>query len=210
MRPRLHSPRLHRPRLRLCLVLLSCCAAIPALAQPARPQPAAPAPAPPVTADVPDRTQAAFGDWTVRCETQRPQGQPVQRACEMALTMNDPRGQPVAQIVLGKPSRGEAHRMLVQLPIELRVDVPARLLLDPTAPAAEALSLPFRLCSTGRGGCFAELEAVPASVLARFRARGEAQGRLDFRDSAGRDVQALFSFRGFGQAMDALARETGG
>lgn len=200
-----------RPGLWLSSLLLSAVMAHSGQAQPARAQPAAPAPAPaaPVT-DVPDRTQAAFGDWTVRCETQRPQGQPVQRLCEMALTMNDQRGQPVAQIVLGKPPRAEAHRMLVQLPVELRVDIPARLLLDPTAPAAEALSLPFRLCSAGRGGCFAELDAVPAPLVARMRARGEAQGRLDFRDSAGRDVQALFSFRGFGQALDALARETGG
>ncbi|UPY35900.1 invasion associated locus B family protein [Sediminicoccus sp. KRV36] len=194
----------------------------PARAQPAAPAPAAPAPAAPSppapaaapaptpSAELPDRTQANFGDWLVRCETQRPAGQPVARVCELAIAMNDQRGQPIAQLVIGRPGRADPHRMLVQLPLELRVDQPARLLIDPGAPPAEALILPFRLCSASRGGCFGELEAIPAPVLARMRARAEAQGRLDFRDSAGREIQILFSFRGFGQALDGLAREIGG
>ncbi len=185
---------------------VSTARAQPARAQPAAPPAAAPAPA----ADLPDRTQASFGDWAVRCETQRPQGQPVARVCEMALTMNDQRGQPIAQLVVGRPTRTDPYRMLVQLPLELRVDQPARLLTDPAAPVADALNLAFRLCSTARGGCFGEIENLPAPAIARMRARAENQGRLDFRDSAGREVQILFSFRGFGQALDALTRETGG
>ena len=200
-----------RFHLGLCLALSFSLTnlSFPAEAQRATQAPA-PAPAPAPASDLPDRTQASFGDWVVRCETQRPQGQPALRVCEMALTMNDQRGQPLAQIVLGRPGRGEPQRMLAQLPLELRVDQPARLLLDPAAPAAEALSLPFRLCSASRGGCFAELEAVPIPVIARIRARADNQGRLDFRDSAGRDIQILFSFRGFGAALDALSREPGG
>ena len=189
----------------LWLALLLPLLAPPAQAQPARAQP----PASPPT-ELPDRTQATFGEWAVRCETQRPANQPVVRACEIALTMNDQRGQPIAQIVMGRTARTEPHRMLVQLPLEMRVDQPARLLLDPAAPPAEALSLPFRLCSATRGGCFGELDALAPAVLSRMRARADNQGRLDFRDATGRDVQILFSFRGFGQALDALARETGG
>jgi len=187
----------------LCLAL-----GLPAFSVPAAAQPARPVPVPAPSIDLPDRTQASFGDWVVRCGMQRPQGQPASRACEMAMTMNDQRGQPLAQLVLGRPARGEPQRMLAQLPIEMRVDQPARLWIDPAA--TEALTLPFRLCSVSRGGCFAELESVPAPVVARMRARAENQGRLDFRDSAGRDIQILFSFRGFGQALDALAREPGG
>lgn len=196
----------------LTLPLLAAGLMPSAEAQPARPSVITPpqATAPAAPPELPDRTQASFGDWTVRCEVQRPVGQPVVRACEMAMTMNDQRGQAIAQIVLGRAARTDPHRMVVQLPLELRVDQPARLLLDPAAPPAEALSLPFRLCSASRGGCFGEMEAIPAAVLARMRARGESQGRLDFRDTAGREIQILFSFRGFGQALDALARETGG
>lgn len=181
-----------------------------AMAQPARPAPQAPPPAATPAAELPDRTQASFGDWLVRCETQRTQGQPVVRVCEMALAMNDQRGQTIAQIVLGRPGRNDAYRMLVQLPLELRVDQAARLLLDPAATPPEVINMPFRLCSASRGGCFGEMEALAPALVTRLRARGEGQGRLDFRDSAGREVQLLFSFRGFGQAMDALARETGG
>jgi invasion protein IalB len=173
-------------------------------------QTARPAPTPAPAAELPDRTQANFGDWLVRCETQRPAGQPVVRVCELALPMNDQRGQALAQIVMGRASRTDPYRMLVQVPLELRVDQPARVLVDPAAPAAEGVSLPFRLCSVSRGGCFAELENIPAALLTRMRARAENQGRLDFRDGAGREIQILFSFRGFGQALDALARETGG
>jgi invasion protein IalB len=146
----------------------------------------------------------------VRCETQRPQGQPVIRVCETAIAMNDQRGQPLAQIVLGRIGRTDAYRMLVQLPLELRVDQAARLVLDPATTPTEVINMPFRLCSASRGGCFGEIEALAPMQVTRMRARGEGQGRLDFRDSAGREVQILFSFRGFGQAMDALARETGG
>ncbi len=146
----------------------------------------------------------------MRCETQRPQGQPVVRVCETAIAMNDQRGQPIAQIVLGRLGRTDAYRMLVQLPLELRVDQAARLVLDPAATPPEAINLPFRLCSASRGGCFGETEALAPVLITRMRGRGDGQGRLDFRDSAGRDVQILFSFRGFAQAMDALARETGG
>lgn len=172
------------------------------------PPPATPAPRPP--ADLPDRTQANFGDWLMRCETQRPQGQSVIRVCETAIAMTDQRGQILAQLVIGRIGRTDAYRMLVQLPLELRVDQAARVVLDPAATPPEVINLPFRICSASRGGCFGELEAVPPLLVTRMRARGEGQGRLDFRDSAGREVQIIFSFRGFGQAMDALARETGG
>jgi len=203
-----------RPLHALLLPLLAMGFAWPGQAQQARTPVPPPTPVSPPAAmagtELPDRTQATFGDWLMRCDTQRPAGQPVTRVCEVAIAMNDQRGQPIAQIVLGRATRNDPYRMLVQLPLEMRVDLPARLLLDPAAPPAEALSLPFRLCSASRGGCFGEMEAVPATALTRIRARADNQGRLDFRDSAGREVQILFSFRGFGQAMDALARETGG
>lgn len=92
-------------------IVLALVMVVPAGAQPARTPPAALASVAP--ADLPDRTNAAFGDWSVRCETQRPQGQPVNRVCEVALTMNDQRGQPIAQVVLSQPSRAAPHRMLV-------------------------------------------------------------------------------------------------
>ncbi|WP_206931491.1 invasion associated locus B family protein [Roseococcus thiosulfatophilus] len=187
---------------KLLLTLAMLAAPMAALAQS---RPAAPQAAPPAAA--PDRTSAAYGDWTLRCETTRPAGQPAQRLCEIALTFTDARNQPVAQMVMGRTARAEPMRVILQVPIEARVEEAARLQADPAAAAGEALSLPFKLCSVARGGCFAEAELPNDAVLRRLRARGDAPGRVTFRDSAGRDIHLTMSLRGFGAALDALGRE---
>lgn len=188
---------------RLFLTLALLMAPWPALAQPRQAAPAPPTPAGP--APTPDRTSAAYGDWTLRCETTRPAGQPAARLCEIALTFTDARNQPVAQMVLGRTARTEPMRIILQVPLEARVEEAARLQADPAA--GEALSLPFKLCSVARGGCFAEAELPHDAALRRLRARGDAPARVSFRDSAGREVQLPLSLRGFGAALDALARE---
>lgn len=159
----------------------------------------------PRPATAPDRSSVAYGDWTLRCETTRPSGQPAQRLCEIALTFTDARNQPVAQMVMGRTARAEPMRVILQVPLEARVEEAVRLQPDPTA--SEALSLPFRLCSVARGGCFAEAELPNDAVLRRLRARGEAPGRVSFRDSTGREIHLTMSLRGFGAALDALGRE---
>ncbi|MCX7371016.1 MAG: invasion associated locus B family protein [Alphaproteobacteria bacterium] len=197
-------------------VLLACLLAWPAMAyaQAPTPRPATPVQAPAQAsaaagAEAPDRTSASFGDWTMRCEVLRPQGQPATRSCEVVLTVADQRGQPVLLLAVGRPARTEPLRIIAHLPIELRVDQPARLLPDPAAPLTEGVTLPLRLCSAARGGCFAELELRDDVALRRLRARGDNPGRMDFRDSAGREVQVPFSLRGFGPALDAMMREAG-
>jgi invasion protein IalB len=68
-----------------------------------------------------------------------------------------------------------------------------------------AAAIPVTLRACGPRGCVAETD-VSAAQLARLRAR-EAQGRLEYRDALGGEVALPFSTRGFGQALDALARE---
>lgn len=179
------------------LLLASVLLALP-MAALSQPRPAAPAP-------TPDRTSTVYGDWTLRCETARPAGQAPQRLCEIALTFTDARSQPVAQMVMGRTARAEPMRVILQVPLEVRVEEAARLQADPAA--ADALSLPFKLCSVARGGCFAEAELPNDAALRRLRARGDAPGRVTFRDSAGREVQLPMSLRGFGAALDALGRQ---
>lgn len=189
---------------KLLLTLALLASPMAAWAQSRQAAPAAPPPAP---ATAPDRTSAAYGDWTLRCETTRPAGQPAQRLCEIALTFTDARNQPVAQMVMGRTARAEPMRVILQVPIETRVEEAARLQADPAAAAGEALSLPFKLCSVARGGCFAEAELPNDAALRRLRARGDAPGRVTFRDSAGREIHLTMSLRGFGAALDALGRE---
>lgn len=160
-------------------------------------------------ANGPDRTSAAYGDWTLRCEVARPSGQTPVRTCEVALTFSDQRGQAVAQLVMGRTRRSEPLRMILQVPLEIRTDFAAKVMADPAAPAEHALDLPFRMCSAARGGCFAEAELTGDAGLERLLARGESPGRVTFRDSAGREIQLALSLRGLAQALDALVREQG-
>jgi invasion protein IalB len=187
----------------MMIALTALLSAAPAMAQAPRAQPA-----PPAAEQQPDRTSASFADWTLRCEVLRPATGPAQRSCEVVQTYSDQRGQPVAVLAIGRPARGEPMRMILQIPLDARIDQPARLSADP-AQAQDAVVLPFRFCSAVRGGCFAELELRDDAPLRRLRARGEQPGRVEYRDSAGREVQLPFSPRGLGQALDALAREPG-
>jgi len=189
---------------RLLILLAVALPLLPNLAD-AQSRPAQPAPVPAAPpAATPDRTSAQFGDWTVRCEAARGAPAAPARNCEMAQTLADPRGQPVAQIVFGRLSRTAPWRLLVQLPLEARVEQPVRLFAEATEGVP--VPLPFRSCSLARGGCFADAELPDEVVPRRLRAQPEGQGRIEFQDAAGRATQATFSLRGFGAALDALAR----
>jgi invasion protein IalB len=54
-------------------------------------------------------------------------------------------------------------------------------------------------------GCFAELE-LRDDVVKRLRTATE-RGRITFKDAGERDVVIPLSFKGFGNAFDALAKE---
>lgn len=158
----------------------------PALAQ-------APATPPPTPGNV---TNASFGDWVLRCETR--QGAP--RGCEVLQSLQDQRRMPVAQFAFGRAQRGDPMRLIVLIPANVTVAAPMLIQLpDRAAP------IPVTLRACGPRGCVAETD-VSAAQLARLRAR-EAQGRLEYRDALGGEVALPFSTRGFGQALDALARE---
>ncbi len=147
-----------------------------------------------------------FGDWTLRCAA-AVQGQPAARGCEAIQGFTGPAGQLVGTLAIGRVAGPGPLRMVLQVPIEVRTDQPARVLADPAAPADQAVVLAFRLCSAQRGACFAEQELRDEAVLRRLRARGEGQGVILFRDSQGGEARLTFSARGLGQALDALARE---
>lgn len=181
------------------LLLAGLAAASPALAQqrPAAPPPAAAPAAPPASA-APQRTSATYGDWVLRCET-RTAPNPG-RGCELLQSLQDQRGQPVAQFALGRIQREDPTRLVVLIPSNITIAVPMRLNLADGAPP-----IPVTLKACGPRGCVADTE-LSAALLTRMRAR-EAQGRLEYRDALNAEVALPFSTRGFGQALDALARE---
>jgi invasion protein IalB len=171
--------------------------AAPAQAAPeAAPGPAAPAP---VSPD-PDRTTASFGDWLLRCERVAE----AERSCEVAQVIAvQGSQQPIAQIALGRTARTQtALTLLVQVPVNVELGTPLRLIGDDREPLI--IETNWRRCIPA--GCFAGVELRDEVVVRRLRDRPEPM-RIEFRDTAGRDLRLAFSVRGLGPALDALARE---
>ncbi|SFK99483.1 invasion associated locus B family protein [Falsiroseomonas stagni] len=214
---RMRDMRAYRRRLAIGLPLMAVAGGIvlwplvgPAAQTPARapaaapPTPAATSPAPAVTpvtagqgAEAPERTSAQFGDWSVNCAGRAPT-----RACEMVMAVRDQGRQLGAALAMGRVAREAPLRLVAQLPVNIRVSQPVRLVME----GAEPLALPFQTCN--RLGCFAEIE-LREDAVRRLRALpAEQAGRLEWRDAAGQEMALPASFRGFAAAADALARET--
>jgi invasion protein IalB len=149
-------------------------------------------------AQTPQRTTASYQDWTVRCETR---GTPPVKACEMVQAVTS-QGQttPIAQVAVGRTTKADPIKMVFQLPINVFIPTGVRLSLD---AKDKPLAAGFRSCVPA--GCFAEVE-LRDDLVKRMRARTD-QGRFEFKDAAQRDVAIPISFKGFGQALDALAKE---
>ncbi|MGU3493272.1 invasion associated locus B family protein [Xanthobacteraceae bacterium A53D] len=172
--------------------------AAPAMAQTARP--AAPAAAPAESSE-PSTTTAAFGDWVLRCQRVTIADKPA-RICEVAQSMQvQGQEQPVAQVAIGRLEKANPLRITVALPPAISFPSSVQLFTSgdkPTADLAWSRCLP--------GGCFAEV-TLNDDLVKRLRAATE-QGRLTFKDAAGRDVALPLSFKGLGPALDALAKQS--
>ena len=173
--------------MRLCSLTLTV-AILAALMAGAQPQTTPPPPA--------NVTSTSFGDWVLRCEA-RNSGP---RGCEILQSLADQRRQPVAQFAFGRAQRGDPMRLLVLIPANITI---ASALLIQLPDRGPPITVTLRAC--GPRGCVAEAD-INATQLARLRGR-EAQGRLEYRDALNAEVALPFSTRGFGAALDALARE---
>lgn len=168
-------------------------AASPALAQ-------APAQAPtqnPPAGGAPTRTTATYEDWTVRCET--PPGA-QQKTCEVFQAQQQGQSGPVSQIAIGRAGKSGPHKLVAQIPVNVWLAGAPRLLLDDKQPP---IALGFKRCVPG--GCFADAD-IPDDLLRRLKGRAEP-GRLEYKDAIQRDVGIPVSFKGFSQAIDALAKQ---
>ncbi len=144
------------------------------------------------TSPAPQTTTATYQDWLVRCAS--PEGQP--KACEVAQTFQAQGGQgAIAQIVLGRATKTDPMRLIVELPPGVRL--PAGVTMQ-TSEKAAPLTLAFQTCPRS---CFAERELKPDQLLALRSASGP--GVLTFEDGSGHKVQLPVSFKGFAAALDA-------
>jgi invasion protein IalB len=144
-----------------------------------------------------DRTTATYDDWTLQCDMQA--GPPPQRVCEI-MQIAQVQGHPFSRLAVEHPVQGQPVKLLAQLPINvsLRGDVRIQ-----TGDADAGMTAPFDHCVPA--GCFAIFD-LKADSIKRFRSVTET-GKLTFKNANGQDVAIPVSFKGFGAAFDALAKQ---
>jgi invasion protein IalB len=145
----------------------------------------------------PQRTTATYEEWTVQCELQA--GPPPQRLCEM-VQVAQAQGQTVSRVAIGRATKSEPFKIVVQLPINLWLPAGVRIQSDDKDPG---LALVFKRCVPA--GCFADVD-IKDDVLKRFRA-STGSGKITFKNAGQQDVGVPLSFKGFGQALDVLSKE---
>jgi invasion protein IalB len=145
-------------------------------------------------AQTPRLTTPTYDDWTVRCETVE-----AGKTCEIEQT-SQVQGQPLSQIAIGRPSKGEAVRIVFQVPINVWLPTGVSLIWDDKDPGIGAS---FKRCVGG--GCFADADLSDGAIK-KLRARTE-KSKLVFKDAAQREVTVPVSFKGFDTAFDAMAKE---
>jgi len=152
----------------------------------------------PANAQTPQRTTATYEDWTLRCETQ---GTPAVRSCEIVQAVNM-QGQPnpITQIAVGRAAKGDPLKAVFQVPINVWLPSGVKLVYDEKEPGFAAT---FKRCVPS--ACLSDIE-LKDDMIKKLRARAE-NGRLEFKDAAQRDVAIPVSFKGFGQALDAMPKE---
>jgi len=169
-------------------------------AKPAAAPPAAP-PSIPAVSSEPTVTTASFGDWTLRCQRIVDAARAA-RVCEVAQVLQAQGQQaPLAQVALGRLANGEPVRITAVMPAS--VSFPSSVQIFMGEKDAKPVDLPWRRCLPT--GCFADV--VPGDDMLKQWRKATEQGRILFKDAAGRELALPLSSRGLDQALDALAKE---
>ncbi len=145
----------------------------------------------------PQRTTASYDDWVVRCEIHG-----AAKVCEMAQTMViQGQSQPIAQIAIGQQNKTEPMKVVFQLPIGVWLPVGAKLVAKEGDVGVAAA---FVRCQPTV--CLAQAD-VGDDQIKKLRGMTES-GKLQFKDAAQHDVVIPVSFKGFGQAYDAMLQQS--
>jgi invasion protein IalB len=183
-------------KLRHSLCLLATAGLLAGISVPATAQPQ---PAPGQNGQQPQQTTATYEDWIVRCETIL--GPPAHKSCEMVQYTQAKGGQGViSQIAIGRMSKTDPLKVVVQLPVGIWLPSGVKMVSDAKDPGLLAT---FKRCLPQ--ACFADIE-IGNDTLRRYRTTVD-QGSLQFKDGNQKDASLPVSFKGFGTALDALAKE---
>jgi invasion protein IalB len=159
-------------------------------AKPAEPKPAKPREERKAEAPI---KSTNFEDWSLRCRVG------AAHSCEISQTIEaqDQSG-PIAKISVGRPDPGGDLHVVVILPNN--VSFPSSVHIRTDSSDKWGFELAWLRCIPG--GCFADA-ALTESTLAHWHNLSSI-GSIVFRDAAGEEVSLPMTFRGFGQALDAL------
>ena len=136
----------------------------------------------------PQQTTATYEDWIVRCETLS--GPPVRKSCEMVQSTQAKGSQGViSQIAIGRVTKTDPVKLVVQLPIGIWLPSGVKLVANAKDPGLLAT---FKRCLPQ--ACFADVD-LSNDALRHYRGATE------------QDATLPMSFKGFGTAFDALAKE---
>ena len=149
----------------------------------------------------PTSTSASFGDWVLRCQRVG-NGAEMLHVCEVAQQIRAQDQQnPLAELAIGRLKKTDPLLLTVVLPVNVTF---------PTAPSFSAdgkdsnpINLGWRKCLPG--GCFADV-ALSDNQLQSWKAQS-VNGRLTWKDAAGRDFSIGVSSNGLTQALDAFSKE---
>ena len=93
--------------------------------------------------------------------------------------------------------------LLLTVVLPVNVAFPTSPSFSPDAKDSDPLDLGWRKCLPG--GCFADV-VLKDDVLQRWKAQS-GNGRLTWKDAAGRDFAIGVSSNGLAQALDAFSKE---
>ena len=144
-------------------------------------------------------TAATYENWTLRCSTSA--SSPPQKSCAIEqLSHVQNTQQPFSRVAISRSAKGESVILAVQVPVNVWLATGIRIEIG---GKDAGLSAPFTRC--GPAGCFASITLNEAAVQT-FRA-GTAPATIVFANAAQQQVTIPLSFKGFGQAFDALAKD---
>ena len=146
-------------------------------------------------AAAPQSTTATYGDWTLRCVMQ---GQT--KVCEMAQSMQiKGQSRPITQIAIGRQGKSDPLKIVFEVPINVWLPDGVKLTTD---DKKLEISASFTRCLPV--GCFADVEISKAQIK-ELNALKKA-GKLQFKDAGKQAIAIPVSFKGFGDAYDAMQK----
>jgi len=148
-----------------------------------------------------ERTSATYDDWVLQCATET--AKPAQKTCDIeqiTQMQNQGRNVPLSRVAIAKPEKGQPVMLTVQVPVNVSLHTGV---IIKTSDADPGLTAPFARCLPV--GCFADFALNDAAVR-KIRSATTA-GKITYDVASGQNIAIPLSFKGFGPAYDALAKE---